>query len=450
MFTHLHFIGICGISMSSLAIISAGLGYTVSGSDSTEGQIPQKLINAGITVYRGNSPENLPHNVEKTRVAVIYSAAIGESNIELSAAREAGFRTLGRAEFLAMLTKDFPSRIGVAGMHGKSTVCAMLAEIFKAANADPDVLCGAEAKALDGTFRIGAGNHLIYEACEYKDSFLHTSPTIAVITNIEPEHLDYFRGIEAIRASFLKYVRSAEGCIINIDSPEARMIANLIPEKAITCSIQSNKADFYAVSPEIYRGIGSFKLFWRGIFLCDINLRVPGRHNISNALIAAATAIEAGISPQAVEQGLSLFSGVRRRMEYRGELNGAVIYDDYAHHPTEIRATLAAAREMGFRFISCAFQPHTYSRTAAFFCDFANAFGDADEVIFADIYAAREENVYGITSRDLATVTKKGYYLPTPDLIAAHFKNIAAPDVMLLTMGAGELNRVPELLFSNK
>ena len=467
---HVHLIGIYGISVSSLALISAKRGYSVSGSDNSIGTETQRkrFVDAGIRVFHGCAPENLPTDIPPECIAVVYTAAVKPDEPELSAARSMGMRIFGRAEFMELLTCDIPIRIGVSGTHGKSTVCGMIAEIMLAAELDPDVLCGAELPSIGGAWRLGASERIVYEACEYKNSFLQLHPTVAVITNIEEDHVDFFHGIEEISDSFFNYASGVSRAIVGIDSTESERLANRLGESAVTCSVTRKCADYFADGIKTLGGVRSFTLCYNNIKekisavgevedrkrepqrICDISLRVVGAHNLSNALIAAATAMEIGIPPEFIAEGLGRFSGLRRRMEYRGEFNGALIYDDYAHHPTEIKAALAAARSMGFRFICCAFQPHTYSRTAHFFCDFANSFTDADEVLYADIYAAREQNTYGITSKELATVTKNGYYLPTRELIAEHFKRIAAPGVLLLTMGAGELNKVAELIIDGK
>lgn len=449
--SHIHFIGVYGISLSALAVISAKRGYVVSGSDTGYGSdnIRCQLEGAGVTVFAGNSPENLSHLPSAQSSAVVYSAAVTEQNGELAAARSLGIRVFGRAEFMELITSGFGVRIGVSGTHGKSTVCGMITEIFLAAGLNPDVLCGAELPSLGGTWRIGSGKRVIYEACEYKNSFLQLHPTCAVITNIEEDHPDFFHGIGEIRESFRHFADNAEKAVVCVDGEEGRALAKRLGGRVVTCSAYDRSADYFACNTKAERGRYSFMLRRRGERLCEVSLKAPGIHNLQNAVTAAATALEEGAAPEFVAEGLGNFTGVKRRMEYRGMLKDAVIYDDYAHHPTEIRATLAAFRAMGFRFISCAFQPHTFSRTKRFFCDFAEAFADADEVLFADIFAAREADVYGISSRDLASVTKNGYYLPTPDLIAQHFRNIAAPGVLLLTMGAGELDRVADKLLKN-
>lgn len=452
----IHFIGIGGISMSSLALISQQNGYKVTGSDTGDGDTIALLKSHGITVYPEHSEDNLPAELPKERVAVVYTAAIAETNIELNAAKSRGFKIYSRAEFLGKLMNSYKYRIGVSGTHGKSTVCGMLNSIYTLAGRDPSIICGAEIPDIGGAYRYTNSDRLIFEACEYRDSFLSFSPTVAAVTNAEAEHLDYFKDIKAIENSFRRYIYSADTAVINSDDPLLRKITapnsnfpldnSTMRPRILTVSVYDRSADMYASETTYCAGFATFKLMWHGRPMGNVRLCVAGKHNVSNALIAAAVAFQDGISPEIITEALSSFRGIKRRMELRGKYNGAVIYDDYAHHPTEIRATLTAAREMGFRFISCAFQPHTYSRTALMFCDFVRSLELADEVLVADIYAAREENTYGITSRDLACAIRNGHYLPTPRLIAEHFKNIASSGVLLLTMGAGRLDRVADII----
>lgn len=455
----MHFIGIGGVSMSALAEIAKLSGYEVSGSDSGGGERLKKLEGLGIRVYREHDAANLP-NIGDGDVAVIYTFAISADNPELTAAVSRGMTVFSRAELLGRLMLSRDKRIGVAGTHGKSTTCAMLGDIYMLAERDPTVICGAELTRSGDAFVLGEGESIIFEACEYKDAFLSFSPTVAAITNIEEEHLDHFHGIDDIKRSFDRFISGASRAVLNIDDPNIREITasgrlerRLIgggayggEPRTVTVSLYDRGADMYASEIEFCAGSATFKVLWHGRPVCTVRLCVPGRHNISNALVAAATALCDGIPPEVIGEALSSFRGLPRRMELRGEYKGAVIYDDYAHHPTEIRATLSAARAMGFRFISCAFQPHTYSRTALMFCELARAFEDADEVLFADIYPAREQNIYGISSRELACATRGGHYLPTPGLIAEHFKRIAAPGVLLLTMGAGRLDAVADII----
>ena len=448
---HIHFIGIYGISLSSLALLSAHRGYAVSGSDTDSGRpsVKNRLSAANIVVFNGNTTGNLPSHLPSTQVAVVHTAAVTDDNPELTAARARGMRIFGRTEFMELLTASIPTRIGVSGTHGKSTVCGMLSNIFISAELDPDVLCGAELPQI-GAMRIGSGERMIYEACEYKNSFLKLHPTHAVVTNIEEDHLDFFKDISEIRESFFRYASSAYSATVCTDSVEGRGLATRLSNRVTTCSVDTEDADYFQRNAVAELGRYSFALCHRGEALCDIALRVVGRHNLQNAVVAAAVAIENGVSPEFVKMGLEAFNGVKRRMEYRGTVNGAMIYDDYAHHPTEIKATLVTAKAMGFDRIICAFQPHTYSRTAKLWNEFTAAFEQADQVVFADIYAARETNTYGVHSRELAAATPNAIYVPTPELIAEYLKSHAAPKTLILTMGAGVLDRVADIILTNK
>lgn len=312
----------------------------------------------------------------------------------------------------------------------------MTGECFVRAGTEPSILCGAVMPSLGGAFRVGTGEKLIFEACEYKDSFLSFNPTVAAISNIEAEHLDYFRDIGHIRRSFEQYARGAERVVMNVDCPEAAELYRRLGGKAIACSLNGENAEITARNALESRGFWEFSLVYNGQDCGRVRLSVPGRHNVSNALVAAGVSLSEGLAPEYVVSALCDFRGISRRMEYKGSLNGALIYDDYAHHPTEIKATLAAVRAMGFRKVICAFQPHTYSRTALLFSDFTTAFEDADTVIFTDIYAAREENVYGVSSRQLAEAVKNGIYAPTDSDVERIFREMAEEGVALLTMGA--------------
>ena len=446
----LYFIGIGGISMSALAMIARRSGYSVSGSDVGSGDKIGELICGGVTVNRHHAAENLSALSPKG-CAVVYTSAVAEDNPELVEARRRGFKVYTRSAFLGELTGRYGRSVGVAGMHGKSTVCGMLAEIFTQAELDPSVICGADIPTLGGAYRVGGADTLIFEACEYKDAFLGFHPTLAAVTNIEAEHLDYFGSIERIRSSFTKYVSKARRAVINTDSEEAARIAAALRSadevpRPLTCSRKDGNADLYADKVTLDCGFAEFTARFSGEPALHVRLSVPGIHNADNALLAAAVAFECGISPDVISRALESFRGIGRRLERVGELNGAEIYDDYAHHPTEIKATLAAARAMGFERIICAFQPHTYSRTAAFFSEFVAALKGADEVILADIYAAREKNLCGISSAMLASALGNAVFLRTSAEIEARMREYAEKGTLLLTMGAGELHRVARAL----
>ncbi len=439
------FIGIGGISMSALARISHVLGYAVGGSDRWENEQTRGLQAAGIPVLFGHYAANI-----SGYDAVVYTVAIAPDNPEYLAAKSSGKPLFSRADYLGYLMMAYQTRIGIAGMHGKSTCTAMCAQIFLE-TADPTILCGAELPALNhSTCRIGnTRNHFVFEACEYMDSFLDFYPTLAVVLNIGMDHVDYFHSMEQIRTSFLHFAErsGSKGTVLfNADDAESLLALEPFNGKKVTFAVDG-KADFCARRLQHADGITSFDFCHNETTLCRICLRVFGKHNIYNALAAASAATLCGISPARIADTLSHFSGAHRRMECRGTFCGAALYDDYGHHPDEIRATLAGAREMGYKRILCAYQPHTYSRTAGLFNEFCNAFALADHVYLADIYAAREQNVFDVSSELLANrIGKCAEYCGTFEAIATALRRDARAGDLIIVMGAGNIDRIFELL----
>jgi len=440
------FIGIGGISMSALAELSASNGFAVGGSDRTETPLTERLSAHGIKVFYGHDASHVADYD-----AVVYTVAIDPQNPEYLAAQQAGKPLVSRADYLGYLMTVFSTRVGIAGMHGKSTCTAMCASIFLAAG-DPTVLCGAPLPALGNSpCRIGDGReHFVFEACEYMDSFLDFNPTLAVVLNVGMDHVDYFHSMEQIRASFLAYAeRTGEGgrLLYNADDPESVIAFSPFKGQKLRFGLK-NDADFTAKNVAASKGITSFDFCRDGKTLCRISLRAIGKHNLYNALAAASAATLCGISPEAVARGLADFRGAGRRMEYKGTLpSGATVYDDYGHHPDEIRATLSGAKELGFARVLCAYQPHTYSRTAGLFDAFGAAFEDADRVLFADIYAAREENLWGVTSKALADrIGEKARYCDSFPVLAEAIQKEAKKDDLVIVMGAGDIYRVFDLL----
>lgn len=442
---NLFFIGIGGISMSSLAQISLLEGYRVGGSDRNENAQTKHLASLGVTVYRGHAAEHI-----KGYDAVIYTVAIGEDNPEYVAAIHAGIPVISRADYLGYLMMRYHTRIGVAGMHGKSTCTAMCAHIFLEAS-DPTVLCGAELPDFNGsTCRIGrAKEHFIFEACEYMDSFLDFSPTLAIILNVDLDHVDYFHNIEQVRTSFLRYAQKTgpNGMVlVNADDREAVLSVEPFVGKKVTFGIDK-PADYMARNVETHSHGSVFDLWCKGLFLCRVNLPVSGKHNVYNALAAAASAVLCGVSANTIAHALGSFRGAGRRMERKGALGGATVYDDYGHHPVEIKATLSAAASMGYERVLCAYQPHTYSRTAGLWQEFSEAFALADRVFLADIYAAREQNIYGVSSELLAErIGEKATYCNSFAALASTIQREARPGDLVIVMGAGDIFKVFDLL----
>ncbi len=438
------FIGIGGVSMSSLAHISRMRGFSVAGSDRSEGAIVEKLRANRIKVHIGHAAENVA-DVD----AVIYTLAIGEDNPEYLEALRRGIPAISRADYLGYVMTGFVRRLGISGMHGKSSCTGMCAAVFMAAEADPTVVSGAAYPAMGGFYRIGGRDNFIFEACEYKDSFLDFNPTDAIILNAELEHVDYFSDLDAVIASFAKFAAlTGESGNIIANANDENVLAALreYHGNVITFGYAEN-ADFTAKSLDMSSGRAAFDIYKRGEYFCSVALRVPGRHNIMNALAVAAAADAYGLSPEAIGRGLSEFRGICRRMEYCGKLSGAEVFDDYGHHPTEIAATLDGARALTEKRLVCAFQPHTYSRTKTLFADFVTALSAADEILLAPIYAAREPFDPEVSSAKLAAAigNKATAYETTEALASALSGKLGAGDVLVI-MGAGDIDRARDMI----
>ena len=439
------FIGIGGISMSALAELSIRSGLRVGGSDNTSTHTIDTLKNLGAKVFFGHDAAHI-----LGYDAVVYTVAIQPDNPEYLAAKKAGLPLFSRADYLGYLMTAFTSRIGIAGMHGKTTCTAMCAKIFMAA-ADPTVFCGAALPALGGRpCRIGtATEHFVFEACEYMDSFLDFSPTLAVVLNVALDHVDYFHSMEQIRSSFFRYadlVGKGGALLFNADDAESARTFESFAHPKYTFGLH-RPADFTARNIAFEKGITSFDFYHGEDILCRIFIPVFGTHNVYNALAAASAATLCGISPATVQAALEGFDGAARRMQYNGTLPcGATLYDDYAHHPDEIKATLSGVRSLGFERVICVYQPHTYSRTVGLLEEFSTAFGDADLVFLTDIYAAREQNTFGITSEDLAKRIPNAAYTPNLASLADTLHKTARAGDLVLIMGAGDINRIFDYL----
>ncbi len=438
------FIGIGGVSMCSLAQITLADGMCVCGSDRVDGARQQRLREMGATVYVGHDAANI-----ESADIVVYTVAVGEENPEYQAAKAFGKPLISRSDYLGYLMMRYPTRIGISGMNGKSTTTAMCAHLLMK-NGDPTVFCGAESTELGGTCRIGrARDCVVFEACEYMDSFLDFSPTLALILNVEMDHVDYFHSMEQIRTSFRRYAEKAvpNGCaVINADCAETVKAMEGFDGKIVTFGI-CETADFRATDIRSDKGCRSFS-FCRGKEeLCRIRLCIPGDFQVMNALAAATVAYLEGLSPERIAAGLSDFTGIKRRMEHKGTLNGATVFNDYAHHPSAIIGTLEGAREMGYSRLLCAYQPHTYSRTAGLFQDFSHAFDAADRVYFTDIYAARETNESGVSSKQLAeAVGCHAQYSGDLKGLADTLLREAREGDLLIVMGAGDIEQVFDML----
>ena len=447
----IHFIGIGGISMSGIAQIMKSRGYTVTGSDRNETDITRRLEMSGISVTIGQKAENITSDMD----IIVYTAAVHEDNPELIAARASGARVIERAVMLGELLDEFAVPVGVAGTHGKTSTSSMLAYIYMAADLDPSVAIGGILQNLGANYRVGHGDHMLIESCEYCDSFLHFHTKYNIITNIEAEHLDYFKDLADIQDSFHQYAAGMREGGALITSADCAHLFKDLPVRLITVSLDE-PADITAeniVHHETALG-SAFDLIYQGQNLGRLDIYVPGRHLIFDALCAAGAAIAEGLPFDAIRQGLANYKSTQKRFEYKGDYNGAKVIDDYAHHPSEIRATMLAAQEVPHNELYVVFQPHTFSRTIAFFDDFVSTLSMADHVILADIYSAREVDTGEVSSQKLAAeIAKTGTdvrYFPTFDEIEKFLeKNISTKD-LLITMGAGNAVVVANHLLSKK
>lgn len=456
------FIGIGGVMMSSLAYLTARAGHAVCGSDRAPSPVTARLEAAGIPVFYHHDAANLPADCG----LVVYTVAISGDNPEYVAARERHIPCVSRADYLGWLMTAYKNRVGVAGMHGKSTCTSMCARLFMDAEADPTVLIGAEYRPLGGAFRLGGQEHFIFEACEYMDSFLDFQPTVAILLGAEWEHVDYFKSLAQIQDSFAAFAGltgSGGVTVVNADDETVSRAAGRALSagktgRVITFSTKHREADFFADRICLRGGLPCFRLMAEGEDWGEVQLSVPGLHQVYNALAAAAAARVCGLEWVPILHGLARFEGVSRRMEYRGQIGGAAVYDDYGHHPTEIRATLDGAAALCGTHpdgtpgeLICVFQPHTYSRTARLYPDFLTAFGRASRVFLIDIYAARETDTLGVSSAGLAAdLGDRASYCPSPAQAAAAVRAVARPGDVVVVMGAGDVVKVSEALFPGK
>ncbi len=448
--------------MSSLALLTARAGFAVDGSDRSRTPVTESLRAEGIRVYYEHNEANLAPDCG----LVVYTVAISPDNPEYLAAMTRGIPCVSRADYLGYLMTRYRNRVGVAGMHGKSTCTSMCAQVFMDADVDPTILSGAEYAPMGGAYRIGGDEHFVFEACEYMDSFLDFQPTVAILLGAELEHVDYFKDMEQIRVSFAKFagLTGPKGVtIVNADDPEVmdsahRALAAKETGKLVTFSLDDPSADFFAKDMDHIGGLPCFTLVARGKTWGKVQLMVPGRFQICNALAAAAAADVCGLDRASIIKGLGNFRGAGRRMEHKGFINGAPIYDDYGHHPTEVRATLEGASRLCTPHadgtpgrLLCVFQPHTYSRTARLFDEFLTAFDAAARAFFIDIFAARETDTCGVSSRKLAdAIGKRAGYCPTPPAAAAAVIAEAQAGDIVVIMGAGDVTRVTECLLSQE
>lgn len=443
----LFFCGIGGVSMCSLAHISRLRGHEVSGYDRTPSQATEALEELGITVYY---EEDASH-VEGID-ALIYTVAIPETNPEYATARKKGIPCISRADYLGYLMYGYRERIGISGMHGKSTTTSMTGLVFTEAGLDPTVSCGAVMKDVGGYHRIGKEDFFVFEACEYMDSFLSFYPTVAVVLNIEMDHVDYFKSMKQIHDSYRNFINKTDGgiALVNCADDDVMKAVQGFEGKIVTFGVECSDAQYRADDITFVHGCGHFNIYHFDRLLCHVELSVPGAHCICDALAAASACHICGGDGEDIARGLKKFRGAGRRMDRaeKDAASGAAVYSDYAHHPTEIAATLSAASQMDYERVFCVFQPHTYSRTSELFEDFASSLssGGAFEVILAPIYSARETNTYGVSSEALSdridALGANARFIAQFEDIASYLNENTTDKDMIIIMGAGDITKV--------
>ncbi len=441
----IHFIGIGGAGMYPMAKILKEKGYTISGSDANESENTDKLRELGINIYIGQDVENIQDDID----LVVYSAAIKEDNPELMQARKSNIKTIDRAEMLGMLISLYKEKVTVSGTHGKTTTTGMITQILVASGKDPTAVIGGRLPLIDGNGINGSSDIVVCEACEYVDSFLKLDPSIAVVLNIDIDHLDYFKNLENIKKSFHNFMNKSEKVII-VNGDDENIIDALkgIENKEIISFGFGHGNDYYAdniINDKMYQ---RFDLICKGKKIADIELNVPGKHNIYNALAAIVASICLGVDINDVKKSIKEFKGVHRRFEYVGKINGMTIIDDFAHTPTEIEATITTALKLGYDRVVTIFQPHTFSRTIALFDDFIKILSLPDKVIIAPIYASREIDKGEISSKKLADRIDGAIYLENfKDIVDFVLEN-SRPNDLILTIGAGDVYKCGKMIMN--
>lgn len=435
---HVHLVGIGGVSMRPLGLVLKGMGLLVTGSDMNSSVSTDELIAQGIHVSIGHRAENI-----EGADCIIRTAAAHNDNPEIQAARAAGIPIFERAQAWGVIMQEYKNAICFSGTHGKTTATSMMTHILMAAQWDPTVMIGGYLPMLHAGHRVGHGDTIVMESCEYCNSFLNFYPTVAVVLNIEEDHLDYFKDLKEIEHSFHQFAELATDRIL-ANGDDANTVEALEGLNYISFGFgEGNRVRAENVSADWQH----FDVVCDGQLYCHLNLQVLGKHNVLNALSAAGAAWLLGVPGDAVAEGLATFTGANRRLQFKGKFNGADVYDDYAHHPGELSATIEAVRSMNYNRVIFAFQPHTYTRTHALFHDFVRELKKPDVTVLAEIYAARERNTVGISSRDIQKEIPGAVYCETLPEVTEYLRSIAKPGDVILTVGAGDIYRAGEALF---
>lgn len=441
----IHFVGIGGIGMSGIAEILLDQGFKITGSDKQLSDITDRLANLGAKIYEGHSPEHVEPDVD----VVVYSSAVKLDNPEIQEARRRKIPVIRRAEMLAELMR-LKYGIGIAGTHGKTTTTSMVGLVLIEGGFDPTVVVGGVLRDFGGTnARLGHGDFIVVEADEFDKSFLQLTPTIAVITTLEPEHLDSYGSVEELKSAFVDFANKVPFygfVVLCLDEPMIQDIMPRIKKRVITYGLNV-QADVQAIELEFKERHSSYTLIYKGKNCGRVNLQVPGLHNVKNSLAAIAVGMELGIEFEKVKNALEKFRGVYRRFEIRAEVNGIIVVDDYAHHPTEIKAVLQAAKESWRRRIIAVFQPHLYSRTRDFYQEFGRSFFNADVCVITDVYPAREEPIEGVSGELIARSARnfghrEVHYVQDKTEIPDYVFKLVSPGDMVIFMGAGDITKI--------
>ena len=439
-----HLIGIGGVSMSPLAEVLRGMGLEISGSDINDGENVEHLRSLGISVVIGHRSETITPEMD----FVVRTAAVHDDNPEVASARAQGIPVFERTEAWGAIMRDYKNALCIAGTHGKTTTTSMSTHILMAAQMDPTVMIGGTLPLLHAGHRVGNGDTIVMESCEYCNSYLNFYPTVAVILDIEEDHLDFFKDLADIQHSFREFASHVPptGTIIaNMDDKNTMDALRPLGRELMTFGL-TDKADVWPRKLVQLGTQSDFDIMYRGKLFTHVTIHVPGIHNVKNALAATAAAITLGCGPLAVRYGLAAFNGAGRRFEFKGKYNGADVYDDYAHHPGELHALLDAVEPLGYKRTIVVFQPHTYSRTKALFQDFVSELRRPDLTILAEIYAAREQNTIGISSKDIADQIENAMFFDSFDEILKALRWTASPGDIILTVVAGDIYKVGERL----
>lgn len=440
---HIHFIGIGGSGMSPLAEILHAKGFALTGSDNNESDNLTRIRKLGIPVTMGHAAANVDG-----ADLVVYTAAIPADNPELKAAQEQGIPMLERAKLLGWITRQFSNTIAVAGTHGKTTSSSMLSQILLEADTDPSLFIGGRLPLINANGHAGTNDTMVCEACEFKDHYLEMTPAVSIILNVDADHLDYFGDLDGVIRSFARFAAQTTGHVIyNKDDANSVKAVAEIPAQRLISFGRSDGCDWQAKNVRTVRGsYGQYDLYHLGGYVCEIELGVPGEHNVLNSLGVAAAAYLCGMTPAQIAAGIRHFTGAGRRFEFLGTFAGVTVADDYAHHPTEIAATLEAAKKLEHRQVWAIFQPFTFSRTARHLNDFAAALSAADHAVVSNIMGSREVNEWNVHSRQITDQMENGVYLATFPEIADYVAQRVQPGDLVLTMGGGDVYKCARMI----